>query len=60
MVDTEMISTGFGIAAIGIGASIGLGAMQNIIPKKKGIKQPKFFSMKIPKFKIQKREILCR
>jgi hypothetical protein len=53
MVDTDMISTGFGIAAIGIGTSIGLGAMADIIPRKKGRKYvtslPK---MKMPKFRL--------
>ena len=51
MVDTDMISTGFGIAAIGIGTAIGLDSMQNIIPKKKKYAIPSY-KIKMPKFKL--------
>jgi hypothetical protein len=42
MVDTDMIGTGIGIAAIGVGTSIALGSMQDLIKTKKGKKQKGF------------------
>lgn len=43
MVDTELIEKGFGIAAIGIGSSIALGAMQDLVKKPKKGKTIKMF-----------------
>ena len=56
-IDTGLVSTGFGVAFMAVGASVALGAMQDVMPRKgkSGMKyhqykpmftQPKHFKIK--------------
>ena len=53
MVDSDLIGKGFGIAALGIGAGIALGAMRDVMPrKKKKDYDDDWFCFKPPRFRL--------